>query len=78
MFKSKSDQNIVNTRNVRTRLHDALVFNMYTKKPNYEKYRGNVFYSGAISWNMLPARIHNTETYDVLNNYQKQWALGQP
>ena len=75
MYKNKSNINILNRRNVRTRLHDAPVF--ISHKPNSEKYKANVFYNGAISWNKLPIHIRNTETYDMFKNSQKQWALSQ-
>ena len=69
MFKNRSNPNIINVRNVRNRLHDAPVFT--TKKPNCEKYKANVFYIGAMSWNQLPVHIRNTETYDLFKNIQK-------
>ena len=39
--------NIVNTRNVRTRAQDAILFTA-------AKYNKNVYYKGALSWNNLP------------------------
>ena len=47
MYKQQGNVNIVNTRNVRTRAHDAVLFK--TIKPNNEKFKRNVFYSGALS-----------------------------
>ena len=41
MFKQKNNKKYLNNREVRTRLHDAPVFN--TKNPNNEKYKNNVF-----------------------------------
>ena len=75
MYKNRFNVKILNTRNVRTRLHDAPVFN--TKKPNSEKYKANVYYNGDVCWNVLPVHIRNTETYDMFKNCQKQWALSQ-
>ena len=75
MYKNKTNNKILNTRDVRTRLYDAPVF--ITKKPNNEKYKANVFYNGAIYWNNLPVHIRNIETYDLFKNKQKQWAIGQ-
>ena len=49
MFKQKGNVEIVNTRNVRTRAHNALLFT--TLKPNSEKYKRNVYYKGALLWN---------------------------
>ena len=42
---------MINRRNIRTRLHDAIVFKLY--KPNNEKSRQNVIYRGALEWNKL-------------------------
>ena len=75
MYKNKSNCKILNTRNVRTRLHDAPVF--ITKKPNCEKYKANLFYNYAISWNKLAVHTRNIETYDMFKNTQKRWALSQ-
>ena len=61
MYKQQGNVNIVNNRNVRTRAHDALVFT--TVKPNNEKYNGNVFYKGAISWKCLPVHDKNILTF---------------
>ena len=41
MYKNKSNVNILNNRNIPTRLHDAPVF--ITIKPTCEKYKANVF-----------------------------------
>ena len=46
MYKQQSDVELINRRNIRTRLHDAIVFKLY--KPNNEKSRQNVIYRGAL------------------------------
>ena len=51
MFKNRDNIEFLNTRNVRTRLHDAPVF--ITIKSNCEKAKNNVFYKGAVLWNKL-------------------------
>ena len=52
MYKQQSNIDLVNRRNnIRTRLHDAIVFLFY--KPNSEKSRQNVIYRGALEWNNL-------------------------
>ena len=61
---------IVNNRNVRTRAHDALLF--ITVKPNNEKFKRNVFYSGALLWNNLPVHERNLPTYDKFKTAQKK------
>ena len=60
MFKNRDNIEFLNTRNVRTRLHDAPVF--ITIKPNCEKAKNKVFYKGAVLWNNLSASIRNIET----------------
>ena len=75
MYKNRSNEKILNTRVVHTPLHHAPVF--ITKKQNNEKYKANVSYNSATMWNKLPVHIHNTETYDMFKNNQKQWAISQ-
>ena len=75
MFKMKTNNKYLHNRDIRTRLHDAPVFILV--KPNCEKYKGNVFFSGATSWNYLPAHTRNIETYERFKFEQKKWALRQ-
>ena len=63
MYKNKTNVALINTRDIRTRLHDAPVFN--TVKPNCQKYKANVYYNGAIMWNALPVHTRNMGTYDI-------------
>ena len=35
-------------------------------KPSCEKYKNNVFYNGAITWNNLPANARNIQTYEKI------------
>ena len=46
MFKQKSNDSIINSTVINTRLHDALVF--INEKPNSEKYKNNVLYKGLV------------------------------
>ena len=62
MNKEKSNQNLIKTPLVQTRLHMALVFNTY--KPNNEKARANIIYRGPIEWNKLPAIERNLNCDD--------------
>ena len=62
MNKEKSNQNLIKTPLVQTRLHMAPVFNTY--KPNNEKARANIIYRGAIEWNKLPAIERNLNCDD--------------
>ena len=64
MYKQKNNLSIVNTRNLGTRLHDAILFT--TKKPNSEKYKLNVLYKGALAWNSVA--IRKSQTYIILKD----------
>ena len=59
MHKQSAKVEFLKPMIMRTRLHDAPVFNTY--KPNNEKAKLNVIYRGAISWNTLPANERNME-----------------
>ena len=76
MYKNRLNVKFLNVRNIPTRLHDAPVFK--TEKPNSEKYKANVFYSGAVLWNELPVHVRNIDSYPIFKNKQKKWALSQP
>ena len=54
MFKQQNNARIVDIRNIRTRAHDAVLFN--TRFPTCEKYKHNIFFYGAHIWNQLPAK----------------------
>ena len=69
MYKNKNNTVILNTRNIRTRLHDAPVFN--TIKPLCEKYKANDYYKGALMWNRLPVHIRNIEKYKFQRKSKK-------
>ena len=45
MYKQKQNMLIVNTRDIPTRMHDAVLFT--TVKPNSEKYKNRHYYSTA-------------------------------
>ena len=66
MYKQKTNLGIVNTRNISTRIHDAIIFT--TKKPNSEKYKLNVLYKSAMAWNSLNVVIRKSQTYIILKN----------
>ena len=72
MYKMKNNVNHLNMRDIiiRTRLHDAPVFELI--KPTCEKYKQNVFYNGAVSWNTLPSQTRNIETYEEFKFQQKR------
>ena len=70
MYKQQHNVEIVNNRNVRTRAHDALVFK--TVKPNNEKFKRNIYYKGALSWNNLPVHERNVDTFEKFKLMQKK------
>ena len=69
MYKQQGNVDIINKRKVNTRAHDALLFT--THKPQNEKYKQNVHYRGAISWNNLPSIERNIPEYEKFKNRQK-------
>ena len=73
MFKQQTNVDIVNSRNVRTRAHDALLFT--TIKPNNEKFKRNVYYKGALSWNSLPIIDRNCPDFNKFKSSQKTTML---
>ena len=69
MFKQKNNLEIVNNRQVFTRLHDATLF--VTNRPKSEKYKINVLYKGALIWNSMSIEERAVETYDELKKLLK-------
>ena len=62
MHKSSDKEHLLKQTGIRTRLHDAPVFNTY--KPNNEKVKLNVLYRSVLSWNMLDADVRNMNFND--------------
>ena len=69
MFNRLSRHNLVDHRDIRTRLHDAPTF--LVKIPNLEAYKRSVEYAGAVHWNGLPAEIRSIENVKVFKTTQK-------
>ena len=61
MFTRKSKVHLLNNREIRTRAHDAPLFE--TSIPRCEAYRRSVGYRGATKWNSLTPAIRHTATY---------------
>ena len=61
---------IVNSRVINTRLHDALVF--ICQKPNSEKYKNNVLYKGPTLWNARSVQDRNIDSYNRLKALLKK------
>ena len=70
MFKRKEAGKFLNVSNVRTRLHDAPVFDLGA--PNNEAYKRSVKYAGATTWNSLPTEVRNIKTYELFKSHQKR------
>ena len=62
MHRLKNCEKMLKISNIQTRLHQAPVFWYY--KPDNERVRLNVFYRGALAWNMLPANERNMSFKD--------------
>ena len=71
MYKQQSNIDLINRRNIRTRLHDAIVFKLY--KPSSEKSRMNVIYRGALEWNKLSKEQRLLATYQSFKSNQKRF-----
>ena len=69
MHKQTDKEYLLKKSIIRTRLHDAPVFNMY--KPNNEKSKLNVLYRGAIAWNLLDSNERNMNFTDFKNSRKK-------
>ena len=59
MHKQLSNEELLKTSNIRTRLHQAPVYKSY--KPNNEKVKQNIVYRGAFMWNNLPSCERNKD-----------------
>ena len=73
LFKQKANMNIVNTRIIQTRGHDALVFT--TERPMSEKYKNTVLYKGATLWNCLTVVERYIQSYESMKIYLKDQIL---
>ena len=51
MFKQKNNTDLVVNREIRTRRHDAVIFE--TCRPRIEKYKQGTIYRGVQEWNLL-------------------------
>ena len=59
--KPKTNVLLLDNCDVRTRAHDVPLFK--TVKPSNEKYKRNVYYKGALSWNSLTIVERNQNDY---------------
>ena len=70
MFKRKVNTELLNRREIRTRAHDAPLFNV--KIPRCEPFKRSVGYFGSEAWNMLDPTTRNTKDYLLFKHQQKQ------
>ena len=75
MYKQKTNVCIVNSKVIKTRAHDALLFSM--QKPNSEKYKNNVLYKGPVLWNARSVADHRIYSYDILKSKLKKESLSR-
>ena len=69
MYKRKSNVSLLNNREIRTRAHDAPLFEVIV--PRCEAFKRSVGYSGAICWNNLAPNIRNIISYGEFKHKQK-------
>ena len=75
MFKQKENMEIVVERDIRTRRHDALIYE--TCRPNLEKYKKGAIYRGVLEWNSLDVGVRNIELFDEFKTNQKKLMLNK-
>ena len=71
MFKQKGNAELVVQREIRTRRHDAVIYE--TCRPNLEKYKKGTIYRGVLEWNNLDVITRNMDTFDEFKALQKKW-----
>ena len=74
MFKRKEQYpNLLNNREIRTRAHDAPLFEVQV--PRCEAFKRSVGYHGSEEWNALPPATRNIKTYLEFKGKQKRQML---
>ena len=69
MFKRSCNAELLDSRDIRTRAHDAPLFRV--KIPNSEAYKRSIEYSGSVLWNSLPIETRNIRDHDIFRQNQK-------
>ena len=75
MYIRKKDKSLLNTREIRTRAHDAPLFKV--TMPRCESFKRSVGYFGASGWNSLPVATRNIENF-VAFKYNQKNSMLQP
>ena len=70
MYLRKKKVHLLNNRDIRTRAHDAPLFNVSV--PRCETYRRSVSYSGGTAWNNLSPEALNEDCYLAFKYHQKK------
>ena len=73
MYNRKRKVQLLNNREIRTRAHDAPLFNVAI--PRCEAYKRSVGYFGATMWNELPPARRNKATFLGFKYLQKEMML---
>ena len=75
MFRQKENQNLVVQREIRTRRHDAVIFE--TCRPILEKYKKGAIHRGFLEWNNFDVNIRNINSFMEFKSVQKKWMIDQ-
>ena len=75
MFRQKENTDIVVQREIRTRRHDAIIYE--TCRPNLEKYKKGTMYRGILEWNNLDVETRNIDSFQAFKSLQKNWMYAQ-
>ena len=73
MYKRKDNQTLLNVREIRTRAHDAPLFNIQI--PICEAFKRSVGYFGSDMWNSLSPAVRNTDSFLAFKTLQKKEML---
>ena len=73
MYCRKSNRALLNTREIRTRAHDAPLFNVPV--PRCEAFKRSVSYFGSTEWNNLTPDVRNIDRYLTFKYKQKEAML---
>ena len=73
MYHRSSNKSLLNSREIRTRAHDAPLFEIII--PRCEAFKRSVGYAGGTKWNELPPGLRNTNTFQEFKTIQKKKML---
>ena len=73
MYNRLGRRELINTKEIRTRAHDAPLFNVSI--PRCEAYKRSVGYFGSVEWNNLPVATRNMNPYLAFKYSQKKAML---